>query len=102
MAWTEFTRAQHSRKNERYPREYEHATLLALEERSRASGAPGIADVFTGIIHSGEVVSTGPFLRLADGRSAMLYVGVSAQGDFRRFPGSSPGWTRRGADTRAP
>ena len=62
-----------------YPRADEHATLLDLEERSRASGVPGIADVFTGIIYPGGVVSTGQSLRLADGRSAMLYVSVSAR-----------------------
>ena len=62
-----------------YPREEEQATLLALEERSRASGAPGIADIFTGVIYPGGVLSAGQYLRLADGRSAMLYVGVPSR-----------------------
>lgn len=62
-----------------YPRSDEHPTLRALEDRSRASGTPGMADVFTGIIYPKGVVSAGQHLRLADGRSAMLYVSVSAQ-----------------------
>ena len=62
-----------------YPRAQEHATLRALEARSRESGAPGIADVFTGIIYPGGIVSAGQHLTLADGRSAMLYVSISAR-----------------------
>lgn len=62
-----------------YPREDEQATLLALEAQSRASGAPGIAEVFTGIVYPDGVVSTGQYLRLADGRSAMLYVSIPAR-----------------------
>lgn len=62
-----------------YPREDEEAPLLALEERSRISGEPGIADVFTGIVLPEGIVSAGQYLRLADGRDAMVYVGVSAR-----------------------
>ena len=62
-----------------YPRTDEHATLRALEDRSRASGEPGIADVFTGIILPEGIVSAGQYLRLADGRDAMLYVSVAAR-----------------------
>ncbi len=62
-----------------YPRGNEHATLRVLEERSRLSGAPGIAEVFTGIIFPSGIVSAGQHLRLADGRSVMLYVSVPAQ-----------------------
>jgi signal transduction histidine kinase/ActR/RegA family two-component response regulator/HPt (histidine-containing phosphotransfer) domain-containing protein len=62
-----------------YPRTDEHATLRALEDLSRASGEPGIADVFTGIILPEGIVSAGQYLRLADGRDAMLYVSVGAR-----------------------
>jgi signal transduction histidine kinase/CheY-like chemotaxis protein len=62
-----------------YPRDNEHATLRALEERSRSSGEPGIADVFTGIILPEGIVSAGQYLRLADGRDAMLYVSIAAR-----------------------
>lgn len=62
-----------------YPRDNEHATLRALEERSRRSGEPGIAEVFTGIILPAGIVSAGQYLRLTDGRDAMLYVSVAAQ-----------------------
>ncbi len=62
-----------------YPRDDEHATLRALEERSRSSGEPGIADVFTGIILPEGIVSAGQYLRLADGRDAMLYVSIAAK-----------------------
>lgn len=62
-----------------YPQTDEHATLRALEDRSRASGEPGIADVFTGIILPEGIVSAGQYLRLADGRDAMLYVSVAAR-----------------------
>jgi signal transduction histidine kinase/ActR/RegA family two-component response regulator/HPt (histidine-containing phosphotransfer) domain-containing protein len=62
-----------------YPRAEERETLLALEAETRRTGAPGIADVFAGIIYPGGVVSTGQHVRLADGRSAMLYVSISAQ-----------------------
>jgi signal transduction histidine kinase/CheY-like chemotaxis protein len=61
-----------------YPRTEEQASLLALEAQSRASGAPGIANVFTGIIFPGGIVSTGQYLRLADGRSAMIYISIAA------------------------
>jgi hypothetical protein len=70
-----------------YPRANEHATLLALEEKTRTSGAPGIADVFTGIIYPSAVVSTGQYLRLADGRSAMLYVSVPAPALSKQLAG---------------
>ncbi|MDX5401100.1 MAG: response regulator, partial [Rhodobacterales bacterium] len=59
------------------PRQEERPELLSLEARSRQTGAPGIANVFTGIIYPGGVLSTGQFLRLADGRPAMLYVSLS-------------------------
>jgi signal transduction histidine kinase/DNA-binding response OmpR family regulator len=72
-----------------YLRMNEHATLRALEERSRASGAPGIADVYSGIIYPGSVVSAGQYLRLADGRSAMLYVSFAAQTLSRQLAGLS-------------
>ena len=62
-----------------YPRTEEKAPLIALEMWSRASGAPGIADVFTGIIYPGGIVSAGQNVRLADGRSAMIYVSISAR-----------------------
>lgn len=62
-----------------YPRAAEQSTLLALEEETRRSGAPGIADVFNGIVYAGGVVSTGQYVRLADDRSTMLYVSISAR-----------------------
>jgi signal transduction histidine kinase/DNA-binding response OmpR family regulator len=61
-----------------YTRENERKELIALEMRSRASGSPQVADVFSGIILTEGIVSAGQFLQLADGREAMLYVGVSA------------------------
>ena len=60
-------------------RENEQGPLLALEERSRKSGEPGIADIFTGIILPEGIVSAGQFLRLADGRDAMVYISVPAR-----------------------
>lgn len=62
-----------------YPRENEHATLLALETSSRVSGKPGIADVFTGIVYPNGIISAGQYLRLADSRSVMLYVSLSVR-----------------------
>ena len=62
-----------------YSRANEQASLLALEARSRSSGEPGIAEVFTGIILPEGIVSAGQFLRLADGREVMLYVSVAAR-----------------------
>lgn len=62
-----------------YPRTSELAQLLALESESRATGEPGIAEVFTGKIYTGGIISTGQWLRLSDGREAMLYVGVSSK-----------------------
>lgn len=62
-----------------YPREDERAPLLQLEARSRASGDPGVADIYTGIVYPRGVVGAGQYLRLADGRSAMLYVSTSVQ-----------------------
>ncbi|WP_375569798.1 ATP-binding protein [Seohaeicola saemankumensis] len=62
-----------------YPRKNEHATLLALEASSKASGEPGIADVFTGIIYPNGIISAGQYLRLADSRSVMLYVSLPAR-----------------------
>lgn len=62
-----------------YSRANEQAPLLALEARSRSSGEPGIADVFTGVILPEGIVSAGQYLRLADGRDAMLYVGIAAK-----------------------
>lgn len=64
-----------------YPRASEHATLLALEETSRQTGRAGIADVFTGKIYTGGIISAGQWVRLSDGRDAMVYVSVSAS-DF--------------------
>jgi len=62
-----------------YPREDEQAALLELEQRSRISGMPAVADVFTGRIYQRAVVGTGQHLRLADGLSALLYVTVPAE-----------------------
>ena len=70
-----------------YPRAEEQGPLLALEAETRRSGATGVADVFTGIIYPGGVVSSGQSLRLADGRSAMLYVGISAQSLSQQLAG---------------
>lgn len=62
-----------------YPRTSEKAQLLALESKSRATGEPGIAEVFTGKVYPGGIISTGQWLRLSDGREAMLYVGISSR-----------------------
>lgn len=62
-----------------YPRTDEHPTLIGLENRSRQTGAPLMAEVFTGIIYPRGVVAAGQYLRLADGREAMLYVSIPAQ-----------------------
>lgn len=62
-----------------YPRENERAPLLALEARSRSSGMPGVADVFTGYVRPEAIVTAGQHLRLGDGREAMLYVAISAR-----------------------
>lgn len=61
-----------------YSRGSERKELIAVEVRSRGSGSPHIANVFSGIVRTEGIVSAGQFLRLADGREAMLYVGVSA------------------------
>lgn len=61
-----------------YPRSAEHETLLDLEQHSKATGRPGIAEVFTGKIYTGGIVSAGQWIRLSDGREAMLYVSVPA------------------------
>ena len=81
-----------------YPREDEYPTLRALEERSRASGTPGIADVFTGLVYPDGVVSAGQYVRLADGQSAMLYVGVSARALSEQLAGLA---AEGGVDLRA-
>ncbi len=62
-----------------YPRENELAELRELEERSRKSREPEIADVFTGLVLPQGVVSAGQYLRLANGQAAMLYIGTPAQ-----------------------
>lgn len=61
-----------------YPREDEHATLLDVEARSKVSGRPEIANVFTGKVYTDNILSTGQWIRLGDGREAMLYVSVPA------------------------
>lgn len=62
-----------------YPRQREQPPLLRLEERSRVSLEPGIADVFTGIVLPEGIVSAGQYVRLADGRDAMVYVSIPAR-----------------------
>lgn len=62
-----------------YPRSDERPPLLALEAWSRGSGEAGIADVFNGIIRQEGIVSAGQYVRLADGRDAMLYVSARAR-----------------------
>lgn len=62
-----------------YPRMDEQTTLRALEEWSSATGMPGLTNVFRGIIYPGGVVSAGQSLRLADGRSAMVYVSIASR-----------------------
>lgn len=62
-----------------YPREDERETLLVLEERSRNTGEPHFAEVFKGIILSEAIVSAGQYVHLADGRDAMIYVGIAAR-----------------------
>lgn len=62
-----------------YPREDERETLLVLEERSRNTGEPHFADVFQGILLSERIVSAGQYVHLADGRDAMIYVGIAAR-----------------------
>jgi signal transduction histidine kinase/DNA-binding response OmpR family regulator len=57
-----------------YPRAGEFATLLELEARTRAGGTAGIAEVFTGPIARSGVITAGQYIRLADGRDAMLYI----------------------------
>lgn len=59
-----------------YPRSEEHATLLDLEARSRASGRAHIADVFSGPVAGTGILAAGRYLQLGDGRPAMLYVGT--------------------------
>lgn len=77
-----------------YPRKDEHATLLDIEARSKASGQPEIANVFTGKIYTGGIVSAGQWLRLSDGREAMLYVSVPADALSEQLGGLA-----RGSDT---
>lgn len=62
-----------------YPREEEERTLLALERRTQATGSPALANVFPGLVHSGGVLTVGQWIRLGDGRAAMLYVGSSVE-----------------------
>lgn len=62
-----------------YPREDERETLLALEERSRNTGEPLFAEVFQGILLPEGIVSAGQYVHLADGRDAMIYVGIAAR-----------------------
>lgn len=57
----------------------EYPALLDLEMTSRKSGKPGIAQIFTGRVYPKGVLSTGQYLKLADGRDAMLYVGMSVR-----------------------
>lgn len=70
-----------------YPRTGEQGTLLALEAQIRTSGAPGIAEVFTGIVYPDGVVSIGQNLRPADGKSAMLCDGIPARALFDQLAG---------------
>jgi signal transduction histidine kinase/CheY-like chemotaxis protein len=62
-----------------YPRDAEHPELLRLEAETRARGEPQIADVFMGRVLDGGVVSAGQYVRLSDGRRAMVYVGMAAR-----------------------
>jgi signal transduction histidine kinase/CheY-like chemotaxis protein/HPt (histidine-containing phosphotransfer) domain-containing protein len=62
-----------------YPRTDEVPSLLAIEEKSRANGVPGIAEVFPGLVHQGGVVTAGQAVDLPDGRRAMVYVGTTAE-----------------------
>jgi signal transduction histidine kinase/CheY-like chemotaxis protein/HPt (histidine-containing phosphotransfer) domain-containing protein len=61
-----------------YPRGDEHATLLDVEERSRITGRPEVANIFKGKIYTDSILSTGQWIMLSDGREAMLYVGIPA------------------------
>jgi hypothetical protein len=57
-----------------YPRAEEFAPLLEIEVRSRASGTAVIADVFEGRVARTGVITAGQYVRLADGRDAMLHI----------------------------
>jgi len=67
-----------------YPRAEERVPLLGVEARSRASGGPELADTFEGRVSRTGVITAGQYLRLADGREAMLYVGTDI-GSLSRF-----------------
>lgn len=73
------TRVAADRPLPTYSRENEREELIRLEMRSRGSGSPHIADVFHGIMLREPIVTAGQFLQLADGREAMLYVGMPAK-----------------------
>ncbi|WP_158547755.1 hybrid sensor histidine kinase/response regulator [Rhodosalinus sediminis] len=62
-----------------YPRDAEYPELLRLEAETRARGEPQIADVFMGPVLDGAVVSAGQFVRLVDGRRAVVYVSMAAR-----------------------
>lgn len=61
-----------------YPRTEERSALLALEARSRKTGQPLLAEVFTGMVNRDGIVTAGQAIRLGDGRSAMVYVAIPA------------------------
>lgn len=61
-----------------YPRANERPPLLEVEKISRRSARPQISNVFDGLIFKSGIVAAGQYLRLADGRDAMLYVGTPA------------------------
>lgn len=62
-----------------YPRTAERPTLLALEEQSRITGKPLIANVFEGRVRQTGIITFGQFIRLADGRDAMVYAGTDVK-----------------------
>lgn len=62
-----------------YPRTAERATLLDVESRSRATGGPVLSDAFMGKVYPSGIITAGQFVRLADGREAMVYVSVSVR-----------------------
>ena len=68
-----------------YPREQERPELLELEAQSRITGCPVLSNVFRGLIHTPGIVAAGQFVRLADGRDAMAYVGLPVSGLSRQL-----------------
>jgi signal transduction histidine kinase/DNA-binding NarL/FixJ family response regulator/HPt (histidine-containing phosphotransfer) domain-containing protein len=62
-----------------YPREFEHQTLLRLENFTKEAGKSAISDVFTGIVYPAGIVTAGQFIQIADGRDVMVYVSLPAR-----------------------